>query len=143
MKEETHTVYLALGSNMGNRRQMLDAAIEKINNQVGRVEAVSEVYETTPEGFQSSHLFLNAALRVQTNLTPRQVLVATQRIERQLGRKRKSINQHYSDRSIDIDILLYDDCRVDEPDLQIPHPRMYEREFVMKPLADVLLSEGQ
>ena len=80
---------------------------------------------------------MNACVLCETTLTPRQVLRATQKIERELGRTHKSVNGHYADRLIDIDILLYDDLRVDEPDLQIPHPLMFERDFVMIPLGEI------
>ena len=82
--------------------------------------------------------FLNACVRVSTTLTPRQLLAATQQIERALGRTAKSAGGVYHDRVIDIDILLYDDLRVDEPDLKIPHPLMTERDFVMIPLREIM-----
>ena len=132
-----HTVYLGLGSNLGDKEANLRLAIEKIGGLVGRVERQSSFMTTEPWGFESSNQFVNAVIRVQTPLSPREVLEATQAIERELGRKKKSKARHYSDRPIDIDILLYDDRKVDEPDLQIPHPLMYERDFVMKPLNEI------
>ena len=97
----------------------------------------SSLISTEPWGFESDHRFVNACVLCETTLTPRQVLRATQKIERELGRTHKSVNGHYADRLIDIDILLYDDLRVDEPDLQIPHPLMLERDFVMIPLGEI------
>jgi 2-amino-4-hydroxy-6-hydroxymethyldihydropteridine diphosphokinase len=101
----------------------------------------SSLIETEPWGFESEHRFLNAVILCETSQTPRQVLETTQQIERDMGRKkitnRKSGNRTYSDRPIDIDILLYDDLTVDEPDLRIPHPLMHERDFVMIPLEEI------
>ena len=132
-----HQVYLSLGSNLGDRKENLAQAIRLIGERVGEVLRTSSFVETEPWGFQSENRFVNAAILCETNLTPRQVLHATQKIERELGRKHKSVGGHYADRLIDIDILLYDDLRVDEPDLQIPHPLMLERDFVMIPLGEI------
>lgn len=137
---------MSLGSNEGNRRRYLTRAIEEIGKLIGTVECQSVFYETEPWGFESAHLFLNACVRVATELSPRELLETTQQIERDLGRRKKSsasfllslASKHYSDRPIDIDILLYDDLTVDEPDLKIPHPLMYERDFVMIPLKEIL-----
>lgn len=137
-----HTVYLSLGSNMGDRKRLMERAIAEIGKQVGHVVRQSAFYETEPWGFESENLFLNAAVCIETNLTPRQLLLVTQKIERQLGRSKivncKLSNRKYVDRPIDIDILLYDDITVDAPDLQIPHPLMHERDFVMTPLREIL-----
>lgn len=133
-----HTVYLALGANIGDRRTTMLRAIDRIKELIGTVERQSVFYETEPWGFASPHRFLNACVRVSTMLSPRQLLAATQQIERVLGRMAKSADGVYHDRVIDIDILLYDDLRVDEPDLKIPHPLMTERDFVMIPLREIL-----
>ncbi|MCI5875707.1 MAG: 2-amino-4-hydroxy-6-hydroxymethyldihydropteridine diphosphokinase [Prevotellaceae bacterium] len=133
-----HTVYLALGANIGDRRTTMLRAIDRIKELIGTVERQSVFYETEPWGFASPHRFLNACVRVSTTLSPRQLLAATQQIERVLGRMTKSADGVYHDRVIDIDILLYDDLRVDEPDLKIPHPLMTERDFVMIPLREIL-----
>ena len=132
-----HQVYLSLGSNLGDRKDNLAQAIRLIGERVGEVLRKSSFLETQPWGFESDNLFVNACVLCETTLTPRQVLRATQKIERELGRTHKSVNGHYADRLIDIDILLYDDLRVDEPDLQIPHPLMFERDFVMIPLGEI------
>jgi 2-amino-4-hydroxy-6-hydroxymethyldihydropteridine diphosphokinase len=132
-----HQVYLSLGSNLGDRKDNLAQAIRLIGERVGEVLRKSSFLETKPWGFESDNLFVNACVLCETTLTPRQVLRATQKIERELGRTHKSVNGHYADRLIDIDILLYDDLRVDEPDLQIPHPLMLERDFVMIPLGEI------
>jgi len=132
-----HYVYLGLGSNLGDKRENLACAIRLIGERVGKVLRVSSFIETEPWGFESEHTFVNAAILCETELSPRQVLCATQKIEREMGRKHKSVDGHYADRLIDIDILLYDDLRVDEPDLQIPHPLMLKRDFVMIPLREI------
>ena len=137
-----HQVYLGLGSNIGDRRQCIADAIRLISERVGTVLRQSSLIETEPWGFNSENRFLNGVILCETSLTPRQVLKATQKIERALGRRQKSIGVDtdvpvYHDRPIDIDILLYDDLSVDEPDLKIPHPLMYERDFVMIPLNEI------
>ena len=131
-----HQVYLGLGSNQGDRAAKIARAIELIGERVGQVVRQSSVIETKPWGFTSGNLFLNCAICCETTLLPRQVLQVTQQIERELGRHYKG--KGYRDRPIDIDILLYDKLSVDTPDLQIPHPLMYERDFVMIPLKEIL-----
>ena len=135
-------MYLGLGSNLGDRRQNLNKAIQLIGERVGTVLRQSSFLETEPWGFESEHTFLNAVILCETAKTPREVLQATQQIERDMGRKRKG-PQRYQDRPIDIDILMYDDLTLDEPDLKIPHPLMQERDFVMKPLNELLLTDKQ
>lgn len=135
---EYHTVYLGLGSNLGDRRATLSRAVQMIDKLVGAVVRRSAFYETEPWGFDSSHAFVNAAVCCRTALTPRGVLLETQAIERALGRTHKSEGGHYADRTVDIDILLYDDISVDEPDLKIPHPLMRQRDFVMVPLGEIM-----
>lgn len=135
----SHLVYIALGSNQGDRRELLDTAVQYIQEEIGSVEQVSTYIETEPEGFVSAYLFLNAVLRMRTELTPEVLLDKLQEIERKLGRTRKSHGGVHYDRTIDLDILLYDELSLDTPHLTIPHPRMYERDFVMKPLSEVLL----
>ena len=138
-----HKVYLGLGSNLGDREEHIRKAIALIGESIGLVIRQSSLIETEPWGFESANRFLNGVILVETSLTPRQLLKATQKIERQLGRKKKSTDSciltpvSYSDRSIDIDILLYDDLTVDEPDLKIPHPLMEQRDFVMTPLNEI------
>lgn len=130
-----HQVYLGLGSNQGDRLGQITRAIELIGERVGRVVRQSTLIETDPWGFTSGNKFLNGAILVETELFPRQVLKVTQQIERELGRWHKGTA--YRDRTIDIDILLYDDITMDEPDLQIPHPFMYQRDFVLIPLREI------
>ena len=130
-------VYLGLGSNLGDHHAQLLAAIELLTQRVGRLVRCSSFIETAPWGFVSEHPFLNAVALFRTTLSPRELLTVTQDIERQLGRRQKS-NGTYADRPIDIDILLYGDAVIEEPDLKIPHPLMHERDFVMRPLNEIM-----
>lgn len=132
-----HTVYLSLGSNLGDRRKTIEASVSLIDERVGKVAACSSLIETEPWGFSSANKFLNACVCCHTELSPRQLLEATQGIERMLGRTEKSVGGHYRDRTIDIDILLYDDITIDEPDLKIPHPHIADRDFVKIPLSEI------
>ena len=137
-----HQVYLSLGSNLGQREENLRKAIRLIHERVGEVVRQSSFIETEPWGFESDHPFMNAAVLCLTEKSPREVLRFTQQIERDLGKSKEHATQRgesskFHDRPIDIDILLYDELTVDEPDLQIPHPLMYERDFVMIPLKEI------
>ena len=133
-----HRLYIGLGSNLGDRSALLDEALQLIDERVGRVVRVSSYYETEPWGFQSDNLFLNAAALVITTLSPQRCLKETQHIERQLGRVDKTVDGAFQDRPIDIDLLMYDDLEVNEPDLTLPHPHIEEREFVQIPLQEIL-----
>ena len=131
---------LSLGSNLGDRRQLLQNAIRALEEQVGTLLKCSSFYTTAPVGFCSPNAFLNAVVAMQTQLSPCEVLHVTQEIERQLGRTQKSLNGQHFDRPIDIDILAYDDVLVHTPDLVIPHPRLHLRRFVLEPLCEILPS---
>lgn len=130
--------YLSLGTNLGDKRKNIAEAIKNIGELVGDVVRQSALYETEPWGFRSDNRFVNAAVCVDTQLSPRRLLEVTQRIEREMGRTLKSDGGEYHDRIIDIDILLYGDLHIDEPDLKIPHPLMHERDFVMTPLNEIM-----
>lgn len=132
-----HQVYLGLGSNLGDKAWNLSEAIRLIGERVGQVVRQSSFIETEPWGFQSDNSFLNAVILCETDKTPREVLLLTQQIERDMGRRQKSVSVGYIDRTIDIDILLYDDLTIDEPNLKIPHPLMHQRDFVMRPLKEI------
>ena len=129
--------YLALGSNLGDKRANLSRAVSLIRERVGRVVCLSRFYETEPWGYASANTYLNAALEVETTLSPQEVLVITQTIERDLGREKKSMNREYFDRPIDIDLLLMDDIVVETDVLTLPHPLMHERLFVMEPMVEI------
>jgi 2-amino-4-hydroxy-6-hydroxymethyldihydropteridine diphosphokinase len=126
-------VYLSLGSNLGNRETNLQTAIAKLDN-FGKVEKASSFYETEPVEFTDQPWFLNCAVEMTTSLQPRQLLDAVLQIERSMGRRRI---EPKGPRTIDIDILLFGDASVNEPGLQIPHPAMHERRFVLEPLAEI------
>ena len=135
-------VYLGLGTNLGDKEQNLRSVVQKIEEQIGKVISLSAFYVTAPWGFASDNSFLNAAVCVETDLLPLDVMRETQEIERELGRTHKSVNREYSDRIIDVDLLLYDNLilSVTSPlgaELNLPHPLMTQRAFVMQPLAEI------
>jgi len=132
-----HTVYFSLGSNIGDRQENLQCAIDEIEKRIGRVVCQSDMIVTEPQGFSSSHKFLNMAICAETTLSAMEILDITQDIERKLGRKQKSVDGIYHDRTIDIDILLYDDSSISSTRLTIPHPRLTQRLFVLQPLAQI------
>lgn len=129
-------VYIALGSNLGNKRRNLVTAAALLAERAGEVGAISSFYETEPWGFESEHSFLNAALMLETTLAPLDLLRLTQEVECELGRTAKT-DSVYHDRLIDIDLLLYGEEVIDQPGLQIPHPLMHRRAFVMTPMAEI------
>lgn len=139
-------LYLALGSNLGDRERLLRRAVELLTERAGALVRLSAFYETEPWGFVSPHPFLNAVGLWRTELRPDEALRMTQQVERELGRRHKSVAGRYADRPIDIDILLYGtlvaETDVELPDgrmahLSLPHPLMHERLFVMEPLAEI------
>lgn len=130
-------VYFSLGSNLGDRAQLLEKALTLLNKEIGNLVSRSSFYETEPWGFSSNHPFLNACCLCETKLSPLEVLHRTQQIEKELGRKRKSKNKKYHDRPIDIDLLLCDDLNINTKELTIPHPFMQERRFVLEPLKEI------
>lgn len=130
-------LYISLGANTGSRAATLRQALEALDRRLGRRVGCSSFYETEPVGFVSPHKFLNAAAAYETELTPRQLLRATQEVERLLGRTSKSRDGRYADRPIDIDLLMLDGVVVSEPDLCLPHPAMAGRRFVLEPLAEI------
>lgn len=130
-------VFLGLGTNLGDKKNNLLTAVNNIEEKIGKVTSLSSFYETEPWGFESENSFLNAALCVETSLEPMAILRIIKDIEIEMGRTQKSVNRMYSDRIIDIDILLYDDLTMETDELTIPHPLMKERDFVMKPLMEI------
>ena len=131
------TVYLGLGTNIGNKKENLTRAIEALSLALGHYTALSSFIETAPWGFESENTFLNCAVAFETVLLPEELLDTTERIERELGRTAKSTGGTYHDRVIDIDILLYGNETIDTPRLTIPHPLMHLRDFVLEPLAEI------
>ena len=135
-------VYLSLGSNQGDRQARIDEALRRLDKAVGRpYDALSSVIETPAWGFDGPP-FLNCVVRYRTARRPETLLKICKRIERAMGRRGAPEygadgRRIYRDRPIDIDILLYGDLSMDTPELTIPHPLMREREFVMRPLAEI------
>ena len=142
--------FLMLGGNIGDRIEYLSRCIELLRSNVGRIVTMSSVYESEPWGFDDSLWFLNQVIAVETDLTPNDLLGITQNIEKQLGRCRTNetlsvvedpdrgrYNKMYNSRTIDIDILLYGDVIINTPSLEIPHPRINDRMFVLQPMATV------
>ncbi|MDR2805627.1 MAG: 2-amino-4-hydroxy-6-hydroxymethyldihydropteridine diphosphokinase [Dysgonamonadaceae bacterium] len=132
-----HTAYLALGTNLGEKDRNLQIAIVKIAESVGALSAASSIYTSEPWGYVSENAFLNQVIRVETQLSPVELLHAVQDIEKQMGRIRKR-STGYQDRVIDIDIILYDDLVYQSTELTIPHPLYQQRPFVVEPLKEIL-----
>lgn len=130
-------VYLGLGTNLGDKAANLHAAVHLISGKIGKSLSLSSFYATAPWGFESENSFLNAAICVETSLSPLEVLHRTQEIERTLGRTHKSTGGIYHDRIIDIDLLLYNKEIIQTPELTLPHPLMLQRDFVMNPLVEI------
>jgi 2-amino-4-hydroxy-6-hydroxymethyldihydropteridine diphosphokinase len=130
--------YLGLGSNLGDKKENIDHAIRQISRETGNVLRQSSYYTSQSQGFQSENDFVNVVVLVETEFAPLDLLHQLQEIEKELGRTYKSIDGVYADRIIDIDILLYEDMVIDLPELKVPHPHMKERDFVMKPLNQIL-----
>lgn len=131
----SNTVFIALGSNLGDREKNIEDAIDRIGKVEGtRIVRKSSLYETEPVGYLDQGRFLNAAVRIESKLSPLELLKSLQEIEKDLGRVRDIL---WGPRTIDIDILLYDDLEMSLPELTIPHPRMEVRAFVLVPLRDV------
>lgn len=136
------TAYLSLGSNLGNRRQLIEKALRALDRHDTRVVGCSTFIETQPWGFDSPHPFLNAAASIETSLSAHELLSVTQQIEISLGRTHKTQQgKGYHDRTIDLDLLLYTDengCAIiDEPCLKLPHPLLHLRSFVLEPLCQL------
>jgi 2-amino-4-hydroxy-6-hydroxymethyldihydropteridine diphosphokinase len=132
------TVYLSLGSNLGDREQNIARAIEALGAHGVRVTRQSSLYETEPVDVRGGGWFLNCAVEAETDLMPRQLMNALLAIERTLGRRRGRVAEGPKEpRKIDMDILLFGSTVVNMPELEIPHPRMAERRFVLVPLAEI------
>jgi 2-amino-4-hydroxy-6-hydroxymethyldihydropteridine diphosphokinase len=127
--------FLGLGANLGNRLTNLQAAVDALQTEPGlRVTASSRVWETVPVGGPPQPDYLNAVIRAETDLSARDLLDVARRVEQRMGRVRK---ERWGARLLDVDILLYDEEQIDEPELVVPHPRMAERAFVLLPLLEL------
>lgn len=133
--EQMNTAFLSVGSNMGDREGLLKKSIELLGSYPEvLIESVSSIYETDPVGFTDQPLFLNLAIKLKTSLSPQALLSKMQQVENDLDRKRV---QKWGPRTIDLDILLYNSVSIQTEDLEIPHPRMLERAFVLIPLSEI------
>ncbi len=128
-----NTTYIALGSNLGNKQSNIENALELLK-QHGTIVQCSSWYTTEPVGYTNQDTFLNGVVEFETTLSPRELLGVCQDIEQQLGRVRTVNN---GPRTIDLDILFYEDQVINQEDLIIPHPRMHERKFVLQPLCEI------
>ena len=134
-------IYFGIGTNLGNREENIREALSLLATRVGTQLACSSIYRSSPQGFVSDNEFANIVVAYETEYTPEEVLLITQQIEREMGRTSKSMNGIYHDRIIDIDLLLVKNgtlsVHYNTPTLIIPHPRMYQRDFVIIPLREV------
>lgn len=130
-----HKAFLSLGSNLGDRENNLIEAVKEIDKNIDiNITGISNVYETEPVGYVEQGKFLNMAVAIETSLDPLNLLKELQQVEKMLKRTREI---HWGPRTIDIDILTFDDMEINLPELVIPHPRMFERAFVLMPLMDL------
>jgi 2-amino-4-hydroxy-6-hydroxymethyldihydropteridine diphosphokinase len=129
--------FVGLGSNLGKRKELIGSALELLASEEGiEVRAVSTLRETDPVGYEEQPRFLNGAAELATELSPRELLERLLAIERRLGRVRGK-GPRFGPRTIDLDLLLYGEETVDEPGLELPHPRLHERRFALEPLAEL------
>lgn len=128
-------LYLLLGGNLGNKAAIFTEAIVRLSNMIGILHKKSAIYETEPWGFYCNEMFWNQALLIKTKLNPKEVLKYTKLIEVELGRVRE--DERYSSRTIDIDLLFYGNLVINEKNLELPHPRIINRRFVLEPLLDL------
>ena len=135
MKSFLHTIYLCLGTNLGDKQFNLNQAMEYISKNCGAVIEKSGVYTSTAWGYESENVFYNQCLKIETQLAPDQLIDTLLSIEKDMGRTRESSG--YTDRMMDIDVLFYDSMRINTDKLIVPHPRIEERRFVLAPMAEL------
>jgi 2-amino-4-hydroxy-6-hydroxymethyldihydropteridine diphosphokinase len=131
---QTHIAYVGVGSNLGDSKNNCRQAIELLNDDYTQVTARSSLYRTEPVGYTDQPRFINAVVKLRTRLSPVRLLARLEAIEHRLG---KDIKQRWGPRTIDLDLLLYDNLVMNEGGLQLPHPRMHSRSFVMIPLVEL------
>ena len=135
MHSKWEECFISFGSNLGNRKNNIHQAINHLRkNKRIKIEKISSIIETKPVGIRNQPKFLNGVLKIETNLPPRSLLKVLSRIEENLGRIR---THRFAARTIDLDILLYGNRKIDNKNLKIPHPRMWQREFVLRPLYEI------
>nr|WGD98204.1 2-amino-4-hydroxy-6-hydroxymethyldihydropteridine diphosphokinase [Bacillus safensis] len=136
-----NTAYIALGSNIGKKETYLKEAVKKLHEHPEvQVELISSIYETAPVGYENQDDFLNMVVKVITSLRPEELLSLTQKIEQELGRTREV---RWGPRTADLDILLYNRENIETEQLVVPHPRMYERLFVLVPMSEICPEIGE
>jgi 2-amino-4-hydroxy-6-hydroxymethyldihydropteridine diphosphokinase len=133
----TVSLFLALGSNLGDREQQIHKALREIDKRIGRIISQSALYHTSPEGFDSPNEFVNCVCEVASKLDIYTIFAITQGVELELGRVEKSVEGRYADRLIDIDLIMAGDLILDTPLLTLPHPRFHRRDFVLTPLCEI------
>lgn len=131
-----NVTYLCLGGNIGDRETALKLALSKIEEQIGKITSQSSIYETEAWGVENQQAYLNQCIEVKTNLSAPSLIESLLLIEKELGRMR-TISATYEPRTIDIDILFYNQDIIDEPKLMVPHPRLHLRKFVLIPLNEI------
>lgn len=129
--------FILLGSNLGERKKLLEEAIFMISNNCGKILSMSRLYETEPWGFKSETNFLNQVIEIETTLTPHELLSELLSIEAVLGRHRHENAKGYESRPMDLDILYYDNFIINDSTLVLPHPRLHLRRFTLLPLCDI------
>ena len=132
-----YSCYISLGSNLGDKKQNLEKTIQLIAERAGSVSAISSVYETQPWGYESSNIFFNMVIQINTKQSPTQLLTITKEIEKEMGRTEKTSELDYQDRIIDIDLIMYGNLILETPELVLPHPLFHKRQFVMEPLLEI------
>lgn len=135
--KKNNTVFLCLGSNCGDKINNLELMTKELEKRLGKIKKKSSVYETEPWGFESEENFINQVVLIETTLTHEQILSETQKIEIELGRKKKSHNNNYYPRTADIDILFYNNEIIQTEKLILPHPRLHLRKFVLTCLYEI------
>ncbi|WP_294079862.1 2-amino-4-hydroxy-6-hydroxymethyldihydropteridine diphosphokinase [Proteiniphilum sp. UBA5384] len=136
-EENEYIIYLALGSNLGDKQKNIEEALDRIEERIGNITALSAFYLTAPIGFQSDNIFANCVCEVLTSVNIYDLFATTQLIEKEIGRHGKTKNGYYTDRLIDIDLILAGDRVIDTPELILPHPRFHNRSFVLDPLCEI------
>ncbi len=137
MNKNGYAVVLALGSNLGDKQKNIEETLDKIEERIGYINALSSLHLTHPEGFESESIFVNCVCEVITKLDIYTLFAITKEIENEAGRTHKSLNYLYADRIIDIDLILAGDLVINTPELIIPHPRFHTRDFVLAPLCEI------
>lgn len=132
-----NTLFLLLGGNLGNIKNSFEKAQNYIETQIGQIKTASKLYHSPAWGFESENDFLNKVLKIETELSPKDVLHQTQNIEKQIGRLKKNLSATFESRVIDIDILYFNSDIIKEDDLVIPHYAMHNRNFTMEPITEI------